>query len=127
MTWHSAGERRQLVELGTARVRMGGPAPAGVFRSGGTAMDYQALQGNLRFGGVQRKAIPCEGTRGRTRTYRVKHASQLLPVPVVLGDVAYRHNGKQVKRKRLARGWASTSTRCPCPSPSSRSRTSSPR
>ena len=40
----TAGDRRQLVELGTARVRMGGPAPVGVFRSGGTAMDYQALR-----------------------------------------------------------------------------------
>ena len=33
----TAGDRLQLVELGTARVRMGGPAPAGVFRAGGTA------------------------------------------------------------------------------------------
>ncbi len=73
----TAGDRRQLVELGTARVRMGGPAPVGVFRSGGTAMDYQALEGALNFGNVEHKALPCQGSRGRTQTYQVPHASQL--------------------------------------------------
>ena len=93
----TAGDRRQLVELGTARVRMGGPAPVGVFRSGGTAMDYQALQGALRFGNVEHKALPCQGSRGRTQTYRVPHASQLVPVPVVLDGVTYQVNGEQLR------------------------------
>lgn len=105
----TAGDRRQLVELGTARVRMGGPAPAGVFRAGGTAMDYQALQGNLRFGNVEHKALPCEGSRGRIQSFKVPHASQLLPVPVVLDDVTYRVKGDQRRDRKVAKGWASTS------------------
>jgi hypothetical protein len=117
----TAGERRQLVELGTARVRMGGPAPVGVFRSGGTAMDYQALQGALRFGNVQHKALPCQGTRGRTQTYQVPHATQLVPVPVQLEGVTYQVNGDQFrskagekrgkKRAKVAKGWSRTAIR----------------
>ena len=105
----TAGDRRQLVELGTARVRMGGPAPAGVFRAGGTAMDYRALQGNLRFGNVEHKALPCEGSRGKVQSFKVPHASQLLPVPVLLDDVTYRVKGDQRRDRRVAKGWASTS------------------
>jgi hypothetical protein len=104
----TAGERRQLVELGTARVRMGGPAPVGVFRSGGTAMDYQALQGALRFGNVEHKALPCQGSRGRIQTYQVPHASQLLPVPVLLDGVVYQVNGDQLRAKEVAKGWSRT-------------------
>ena len=104
----TAGERRQLVELGTARVRMGGPAPVGVFRSGGTAMDYQALRGALRFGNVQHKALPCQGSRGRTQTYQVPHASQLLPVPVLLDGVTYQVHGDQYRAKKVAKGWSRT-------------------
>ena len=107
----TAGERRQLVELGTARVRMGGPAPVGVFRSGGTAMDYQALEGALEFGNVQHKALPCQGSRGRTQTYRVPHASQLVPVPVLLDGVTYQVNGKQLRGKKVAKGWSRTAIR----------------
>ena len=104
----TAGDRRQLVELGTARVRMGGPAPVGVFRSGGTAMDYQALEGALEFGNVEHKALPCQGSRGRTQTYRVPHASQLLPVPVLLDGVTYQVNGDQFRDKAVAKGWSRT-------------------
>lgn len=107
----TAGDRRQLVELGTARVRMGGPAPVGVFRSGGTAMDYQALEGALRFGNVEHKALPCQGTQGRTQTYRVPHASQLVPVPVILDGVTYQVNGDQLRRKKVAKGWSRTTIR----------------
>lgn len=105
----TAGDRLQLVELGTARVRMGGPAPAGVFRAGGTAMDYHALNGALRFGGVEHKALQCEGSFGKTVTRRVANAAQLLPVPVVLSGITYQSKGTQVARKELARGWSSTS------------------
>ena len=104
----TAGERRQLVELGTARVRMGGPAPVGVFRSGGTAMDYQALEGALRFGNVQHKALPCQGSQGRTQTYRVAHASQLVPIPVILDGVTYQVNGDQFRARKVAKGWSRT-------------------
>lgn len=104
----TAGDRRQLVELGTARVRMGGPAPVGVFRSGGTAMDYQVLDGALKFGNVEHKALPCQGSRGRTQTYQVPHASQLLPVPVVLDGVTYQVNGDQFRGKQVAKGWSRT-------------------
>ena len=107
----TAGERRQLVELGTARVRMGGPAPVGVFRSGGTAMDYQALQGALKFGNVQHKALPCQGSQGRTQTYQVPNASQLLPVPVLLEGVTYQVNGDQFRKKSVAKGWSRTAIR----------------
>lgn len=107
----TAGERRQLVELGTARVRMGGPAPVGVFRSGGTAMDYQALQGALKFGNVQHKALPCQGSQGRTQTYQVPHASQLVPVPVLLDGVTYQVNGDQYRAKKVAKGWSRTAIR----------------
>jgi hypothetical protein len=104
----TAGDTRQLVELGTARVRMGGPAPAGVFRSGGTAMDYQALQGALKFGGVEHKALPCQGSQGRTQTYKVASATQLVPVPVMLSGVTYQVNGDQFKQKKVAKGWSRT-------------------
>jgi hypothetical protein len=104
----TAGDRRQLVELGTARVRMGGPAPVGVFRSGGTAMDYQVLDGALKFGNVEHKALPCQGSRGRTQTYQVPHASQLLPVPVLLDGVTYQVNGDQFRAKKVAKGWSRT-------------------
>lgn len=107
----TAGDRRQLVELGTARVRMGGPAPVGVFRSGGTAMDYQVLDGALKFGNVQHKALPCQGSRGRTQTYQVPHASQLLPVPVLLDGVSYQVNGDQFRAKEVAKGWSRTAIR----------------
>lgn len=104
----TAGDRRQLVELGTARVRMGGPAPVGVFRSGGTAMDYQVLDGALKFGNVEHKALACQGSRGRTQTYQVPHASQLLPVPVLLDGVSYQVNGDQFRGKSVAKGWSRT-------------------
>jgi hypothetical protein len=104
----TAGDRRQLVELGTARVRMGGPAPVGVFRSGGTAMDYQALQGALKFGNVEHKALACQGSRGRTQTYKVPHASQLVPVPVTLDGVVYQVHGDQFRKKSVAKGWSRT-------------------
>lgn len=107
----TAGDRRQLVELGTARVRIGGPAPVGVFRSGGTAMDYQVLDGALKFGNVEHKALPCQGSRGRTQTYRVPHASQLLPVPVLLDGVSYQVNGDQFRAKQVAKGWSRTAIR----------------
>ncbi|WP_210504145.1 choice-of-anchor P family protein [Nocardioides xinjiangensis] len=107
----TAGGRRQLVELGTARVRMGGPAPVGVFRSGGTAMDYQALRGALKFGNVQHKALPCQGSRGRTQTYQVPHASQLVPVPVLLDGITYQVNGDQYRAKKVAKGWSRTAIR----------------
>ena len=107
----TAGDRRQLVELGTARVRMGGPAPVGVFRSGGTAMDYQALEGALKFGNVEHKALPCQGSRGRTQTYQVPTASQLVPVPVLIDGVTYQVNGDQFRAKQVAKGWSRTAIR----------------
>lgn len=104
----TAGGKRQLVELGTARARVGAPAPAGVFRAGSTAMDFHALQDNLRFGSVQHKALPCEGTRGKTVTYRVAGASQLLGVLTDLKDITYQHSGDQFRKRDLAKGWTST-------------------
>lgn len=104
----TAGGRRQLLELGTARTRIGAPAPAGVFRAGGSAMDLQALQDNLHFGSVQHKALPCEGTLGKTVTYTVPSASQLFGVATNLTGVTYSHRGSQDARRDLAKGVTST-------------------
>lgn len=103
-----AGGRRQLVEVGSANARIGGPTPAGVFRAGGTALDFQALQGALRFGGVQHKSLPCEGTLGRTQTFRVPSASVLFGLVARLSDVTYTHRGSQDRKRDLAKGRTGT-------------------
>ena len=121
----TAGDRRQLVELGTARVRMGGPAPVGVFRSGGTAMDYQALQGALKFGNVEHKALPCQGTRGRTRPPGPPRQPAASRCRCCSTASTYQVNGDQF-RARPARsagrspraGRAPRSGRSPSPPPS---------
>ena len=104
----TAGGRRQLLELGTARTRIGAPAPAGVFRAGGSAMDLQALQDNLHFGSVQHKALPCEGTLGKTVRYTVPSATQLLGVATHLTGITYSHRGSQDAKRDLAKGVTST-------------------
>lgn len=104
----TAGGRRQLLELGTARTRIGAPAPAGVFRAGGSAMDLQALKDNLHFGSVQHKALPCEGTLGKTVKYTVPSASQLFGVATNLTGVTYSHQGSQDAERDLAKGVTST-------------------
>lgn len=103
-----AGGSRQLVEIGSANARIGAPAPAGVFRAGGTALDFQALQGALRFGGVQHKSLPCEGTLGRTQTFRVPSASVLFGLLADLRDVTYTHRGSQDARRDFAKGLTGT-------------------
>jgi hypothetical protein len=103
-----AGGSRQLVEIGAANARIGAPAPAGVFRAGGTALDFQALQGALRFGGVQHKSLPCEGTLGRTQTFRVPSASVLFGLLADLRDVTYTHRGSQDARRDFAKGLTGT-------------------
>ena len=65
-------------------------------------------QGALRFGNVQHKALPCQGSRGRTQTYQVADASQLVPVPVLLERVTYQVNGDQFRTKDVAKGWSRT-------------------
>lgn len=103
-----AGGSRQLVEIGSANARIGAPAPAGVFRAGGTALDFQALQGALHFGGVQHKSLPCEGTLGRTQTFRVPSASVLFGLVANLSDVTYSHRGSQDARRDVAKGVTGT-------------------
>lgn len=103
-----AGGRRQLVEIGSANARIGAPAPAGVFRAGGTALDFQALEGALRFGGVQHKSLPCEGTLGRTQTFRVPSASVLFGLLAELRDVTYTHRGSQDAKRDFAKGVSGT-------------------
>ena len=104
-----AGGSRQLLEIGSANARIGAPAPAGVFRAGGTALDLQALQSSLRFGNVQRKSIPCEGTLGKTKTYGVPTAGVLLGLVARVTGVTYSHRGKQLAKKDLAEGLSSVS------------------
>jgi hypothetical protein len=103
-----AGGRRQLLEIGSANARIGAPAPAGVFRAGGTALDFQALQGALHFGGVQHKSLPCEGTLGRTQTFRVPSASVLFGLMADLRDVTYTHRGSQDAKRDFAKGLSGT-------------------
>lgn len=103
-----AGGRRQLVEVGSANARIGAPAPAGVFRAGGTALDFQVLQDNLHFGGVQHKSLPCEGTLGRTQTFRVPSASVLFGLLAGLRDVTYTHRGSQDAKRDFAKGLTGT-------------------
>jgi hypothetical protein len=103
-----AGGRRQLLEIGSANARIGAPAPAGVFRAGGTALDFQALQGALHFGGVQHKSLPCEGTLGKTQTFRVPSASLLFGLVADLRDVTYTHKGSQVAERDFAKGLTGT-------------------
>jgi hypothetical protein len=103
-----AGGRRQLLEIGSANARIGAPAPAGVFRAGGTALDFQALQGALHFGGVQHKSLPCEGTLGKTQTFRVPSASLLFGLVADLRDVTYTHKGSQVAKRDFAKGLTGT-------------------
>jgi hypothetical protein len=103
-----AGGRRQLLEIGSANARIGAPAPAGVFRAGGTALDFQALQGALHFGGVQHKSLPCEGTLGRTQTFRVPSASVLFGLVADLRDVTYTHRGSQDAKRDFAKGLSGT-------------------
>jgi hypothetical protein len=71
-------------------------------------MDYQVLDGALSFGNVEHKALACQGSRGRTQTYQVPHASQLVPVPVLLDGVTYQVNGDQHRRTQVAKGWSRT-------------------
>jgi hypothetical protein len=103
-----AGGRRQLLEIGSANARIGAPAPAGVFRAGGTALDFQALQGALHFGGVQHKSLPCEGTLGKTQTFRVPSASVLFGLVADLRDVTYTHRGSQDAKRDFAKGLTGT-------------------
>ena len=103
-----AGGRRQLLEIGSANARIGAPAPAGVFRAGGTALDFQALQDALHFGGVQHKSLPCEGTLGRTQTFRVASASVLFGLLADLRDVTYTHRGSQDAKRDFAKGLSGT-------------------
>ena len=125
-----AGGRRQLRgdRLGQRAHRA--PAPAGVFRAGGTALDFQALQGALHLGGVQHKSLPCEGTLGRTQTFRVPSASVLFGLVADLRDVTYTHRGSQDAKRDFAKGahrhphrdrarsrrsaWSSTASRARC-------------
>lgn len=102
-----AGDSRQLLEIGSANARIGGPTSTGVFRAGGTALDLQALQSALHFGNVQHKSIPCEGTFGQTRTFHVPTAGVLLGLVARVTGVTYSHRGSQHTRKNLAQGFSS--------------------
>ena len=101
-----AGGSRQLVEIGSANARIGAPAPAGVFRAGGTALDLQALQSALHFGNVQHKSIPCEGTLGKTLIYHVPSAGVLLGLVARVNGVTYSQRGSQHAKKDLAKGFS---------------------
>lgn len=92
----ATGETQKLL-LGHSRARIGGPAPAGVFRSTSMPLEIDALDGAARFGGVHPRTIPCEGTRGKKRTRSLDSASVVLPEQLLAGasGMTYSYSGKQ--------------------------------
>lgn len=92
----ATGETQKLL-LGHSRARIGGPAPAGVFRSTSMPLEIDALDGAARFGGVHPRTIPCEGTGGVKRTRTLDSASVLLPEQLLAGasEMTYSYSGKQ--------------------------------
>lgn len=92
----ATGETQKL-QLGHARSRIGGPTPGGVFRSTAMPMDVRALDGQVHFGHVRPRTIPCEGTRGKVRTRSLDSASIVLPEGMVMGvsDIKYVTKGAQ--------------------------------
>ena len=92
----ATGETQKL-QLGHARSRIGGPTPGGVFRSTSMPMDVRALDGGVHFGHVRPRTIPCEGTRGKTRTRTLDSASIALPEGLLMGvsDIKYVTKGAQ--------------------------------
>lgn len=92
----ATGETQKLL-LGHSRSRIGGPAPAGVFRSTSMPLEVDALDGAARFGGVHPRTIPCEGTSGITRTRTLDTASVVLPQELLAGvtGMEYSYMGRQ--------------------------------
>lgn len=93
---NATGETQKLL-LGHSRSRIGGPAPAGVFRSTSMPIEVDVLDGLARFGGVHPRTIPCEGTAGVTRTRTLESASVLLPHQLLAGvtGISYGYMGEQ--------------------------------
>ncbi|MCW2793296.1 MAG: hypothetical protein JWO76_2394 [Nocardioides sp.] len=91
----ATGEEQDL-QLGHARAVIGGPAPAGVFRSTSMPLDLKAGDGVLHLGGVQPRTIPCQGTGGRTVHKHLDSAS-LAPNGIVIGlkGIDYTFRGTQ--------------------------------
>lgn len=92
----ATGETQKLL-LGHSRARIGGPAPAGVFRSTSMPLEVDVLDGLARFGGVHPRTIPCEGTGGNVRARSLDSASVLLPEQLLAGisGIAYTYMGEQ--------------------------------
>lgn len=91
----ATGEEQSL-QLGSARAVIGGPAPAGVFRSTSMPLDLQAGDGLLHLGGVKPRTIPCRGTGGRTVQKHLSTAS-LAPngLLIALKGIDYTFRGTQ--------------------------------
>ncbi|MBB6629188.1 hypothetical protein H5V45_17810 [Nocardioides sp. KIGAM211] len=91
----ATGEEQSL-QLGQARAVIGGPTPAGVFRSTSMPLEVSALDGVLHFGAVKPKTIPCAGTRGRT-AHRHLDSASVAPGGLLIGatDIDYTFMGRQ--------------------------------
>lgn len=101
----ATGEKQRLI-LGDVHSRIGGPAPAGVFRSTSMPLHVDVADGVVRLGHVKPRSIRCEGTGGKERVQKIASASVVLPDGMIAGvkGVEYRSMGKQNKNGS-ARGY----------------------
>ncbi len=95
-----------VLQLGRAASRISRPVKAGVFRSNMGALEGGLLNDTLSFGGIEPRNLPCEGTKGQTRTHTVPTAGVLGGLAVTLDGIKYSYSGDQDGKK--AHGWAQT-------------------
>jgi len=95
------------VILGKSYSRIGGFAPAHVFRSNIEAMDVKVLDGALHLGRVGATNLPCEGTFGTTKHRTLDLAGIVTPLLIDVKAIDHSYNGVQGKDKIV--GWVQSS------------------
>lgn len=98
----------QILRLGQASSRIGGPTPFGVFNSRAIGLDMVSLNGSVHLGNTKQRSIPCEGTFGKVRRYHVPSASVVRGVVVQLDDIDYALMGRQSMTRHRAEGFVAT-------------------
>lgn len=98
---------RSHVILGKSYSRIGGVAPAHVFRSNIEAMDVKVLDGALHLGRVGATNLPCEGTFGVTKHKKMDLAGIITPLLIDVKGIDHSYNGIQNKDKIV--GWVQSS------------------
>ena len=110
----TAGDRRQLVELGTARVRMGGPAPRRRLPLGRHGDGLPGAPGCADVRQRRAQGAPLPGHPRPDADLPGPPRRPVVPVPVLLEGVTYQVNGDQfrakagAKRGKVAKGWSRT-------------------